>query len=131
MFRNFPFLVKSFFFFSSSFFIRRKYYIVFYYPQHFNRGEYSKNQFFTPLIDTCKKNNLRYILIEEPDYNSNSKRNKDAVYFDFIFVIILFLRKLFSTEMNVITKDHKIGRFLSKTIFLNIEYTIFFRPLMP
>ena len=38
-----------------------------------------KNSFFTPLIDTCKKNNLRYILIEEPDYNSNSKRNKDSV----------------------------------------------------
>jgi hypothetical protein len=74
------------------------------------------------LINTSKKNNLRYILIEEPDYNSNSKRNKDAVYFDFIFVIILVLRKLFSTEMDAITKDHKIGRFLSNTFFLNIKF---------
>ena len=122
MFRNFPFLVKSFFFFFTSFFIRRKYDVVFYYPQHFNRGMVQENSFFTPLINTSKKNNLRYILIEEPDYNSNSKRNKDAVYFDFIFVIILVLRKLFSTEMNVITKDHKIGRFLSKTIFFNIKF---------
>ena len=122
MFSNFPFLVKSFFFFFTSFFIRRKYDVVFYYPQHFNRGMVQENSFFTPLINTSKKNNLRYILIEEPDYNSNSKRNKDAVYFDFIFVIILVLRKLFSTEMNVITKDHKIGRFLSKTIFFNIKF---------
>ena len=96
--------------------------MVFYYPQHFNRGMEHKNSFFTPLIDTCKKHNLRYILIEEPDYNSNSKRNKNAIYFDFIFVIILVLRKLFSTEMDVITKDQKIGRFLSKTIFFNIKF---------
>jgi hypothetical protein len=122
MFRNFPYLIKSGYFFFTSFFIRRKYDVVFYYPQHFNRGMEHKNSFFTPLIDTCKKHNLRYILFEEPDYNSNSKRNKDAVYFDFIFVIILVLRKLFSTEMNVITKDHKIGRFLSKTIFFNIKF---------
>jgi hypothetical protein len=122
MFRNFPFLVKSFFFFFTSFFIRRKYDVVFYYPQHFNRGMVQENSFFTPLINTSKKNNLRYILIEEPDYNSNSKRNKDAVYFDFIFVIILVLRKLFSTEMDAITKDHKIGRFLSNTFFLNIKF---------
>ena len=122
MFSNLLFLIKSCYFFLSSFFITRKYDVVFYCPQHFNRGIEHKNSFFTPLIDTCKKNNLRYILIEEPDYNSNSKRNKDAVYFDFIFVIILVLRKLFSTEMNVITKDHKIGRFLSKTIFFNIKF---------
>mgnify|MGYP006074846929 FL=1 len=122
MFSNFPFLVKSFFFFFTSFFIRRKYDVVFYYPQHFNRGMVQENSFFTPLINTSKKNNLRYILIEEPDYNSNSKRNKDAVYFDFIFVIILVLRKLFSTEMDAITKDHKIGRFLSNTFFLNIKF---------
>ena len=125
MFRNLSSFLKSFFFFLSSFFIRREYNVLFYYPQHFNRGVECQNPFFSTLIETCKRNNIRYILIEEPDYKSNSRRDNNAVYFDFIFVIILVLRKLFSTEMNVITKDHKIGRFLSRTIFLNIKFENF------
>ena len=122
MFSNIISLANSFCFFLASLFIRREYDVVFYYPQHFNRGIEYVNLFFVPLINTCKRNNLRYILIEEPDYHSNSRRNNEAVYFDFIFVIILVLRKLFSTEMDVITKDHKIGRFLSRNILLNIKF---------
>lgn len=72
---------------------KKHYDIVFYYPQHFNRSEFGTNLFFDPLIALCKENELRYLVIEEPDRGTTFPRNKKAYRFDFYFYLILLLRK--------------------------------------
>lgn len=111
------YFIQSFLFFSTGFFAKREYDVVFYYPHHFNRGDKNENGFFKQLLECCDKHNISYVVFEEPDYSSAAKRNKNAISFDFMYVLIVLLRKLFSTEMNIQIKDQKIGRFLSKIFF--------------
>ena len=113
-------LLKSCWFFICSIFIKREYDIVFYYPQHFNRGSEDKNIYFTHLIKACKQEGMSYSIFEEPDFSSIAKRNKNAIPFDFIFLVIIFFRRMFNSEMDDRVKDIKIGKFLSKTFFRNI-----------
>ena len=122
MLRNLPYIIQSFFFFLSGLIKKRKYDVVFYYPQHFNRGMYNENQFFKQLLLSCDNNNISYMVFEEPDFTIRSKRNHKAVPFDFIYLLVILLRKLYSSKLTTLVKDHKIGRFLSKTIFLNIKF---------
>lgn len=67
--------------------------VIFYYPQHFNRSVNGTNPFFDPLLTICEENQLRYLLIEEPDRGTAFPRNKKAYKFDFYFYLILLLRK--------------------------------------
>jgi hypothetical protein len=116
---------QSFVFFASGLFVKRNFDVVFYYPHHFNRGKKNENQFFKKLLQTCEKHNISYVVFEEPDYSSVAKRNKNAIGFDFVYVLIILLRKLFSTEMSIQTKDQKIGRFLSKVLFRSFTFKHF------
>ena len=75
-------------------FLKKPYDVVFYYPQHFNRSKNGTNPYFDPLIAICQKNNLRYLVLEEPDSKTKYPRNKQARKFDFWFYIILVLRKI-------------------------------------
>ncbi len=86
--------LKSFFFFLSSFFKKREYDVLFYYPAHFNRGEGDINPFFEPLYGICRKHNISYLVIEEPELFKKTKRNAKAVPFDFMLIAILVLRKI-------------------------------------
>lgn len=65
------------------------------------------------MIDTCRDNHLSYLIIEEPDYHLKLPRNKRAVKFDFFYLIISVLRKLYSNVSCVYEKDRKIGSILS------------------
>tara|TARA_B100001758_G_C18416864_1_gene620796 strand:+ start:10065 stop:11153 length:1089 start_codon:yes stop_codon:yes gene_type:complete len=105
-----------------SIFIKREYDVVFYYPQHFNRGSKDENIYFSNLINACRQEGLSYTVFEEPDFSLNSNRNMNAIPFDFIFVIIILLRRLFNSEMDARTKDVRIGGFLSKTFFRCISF---------
>jgi hypothetical protein len=115
-------LLQSCWFFICSIFIKREYDVVFYYPQHFNRGSQDENSYFMHLINACKEDGISYSIFEEPDFSSCSNRNKNAIPFDFIFLLIIFLRKMFNSEIDDRVKDIKIGRFLSKTFFRNITF---------
>ncbi len=115
-------LFRSFFYFTTSIFLKKKYDIIFYYPKHFNRGIKKENYYFSSLINSCKRHNITYLLFEEPDSYLIANRNKSTIPFDFIFYLIIFLRKLFNTEVNLIFKDNKIGIFLSKTFFRGIKF---------
>ena len=95
---------------------KKSYSIVFYYPQHFNRNS-DQNVYFKILIKTCKENNIDYLVIEEPDFNSKCKRNKKATPFDFYFIIILLLRKLYSKKYTYSEIDYKIGVLFSNLFF--------------
>lgn len=68
--------------------------VIFYYPQHFNRSEVGTNSFFEPLILLCEKNNWSYLLIEEPDRNTDKPSNPIAKKFGLFLFLILALRKI-------------------------------------
>jgi hypothetical protein len=113
---------QSLFFFTKTLFVKRSYQVIFYYPQHFNRGEENKNLYFKHLLSTCDSNNISYIIFEEPDFYTNKQRNNSSIPFDFIFFLIVLMRKFFSSEMDDISKHHKIGHFFSRVILYNLEF---------
>ena len=90
--------------------------VLFYYPHHFNRGDNSENMYFQHLYKSCIKNNLSYLIFEEPDFkNSNYKRSKLSTPFDFIYLIIILLRKLNLSDKN-------IGKILSVTFLRGLTF---------
>lgn len=115
--------LKSAIFFIRLFFFKQKADVIFYYPQHFNRGNNGINLYFIGMIDSCKNHEISYLVFEEPDYSSNKPRNKSSVPFDFLFLIIRLLRKLFKSEENTIKRDQKIGSILSRRLLRNLEFT--------
>ena len=63
-------------------FIPKKYDVVFVSSVVFNRGSDSENILFRPMIDCCKKNNLKYVIFEDTDLKgifSNFNRSKEAM----------------------------------------------------
>ncbi len=76
---------------------KKSYDIIFYYPQHFNRNKAGNNPLFSPLLSICKSNNIRHLVLEEPDYNTNYPRNNEAITFDIYFFTIILLRKIIPT----------------------------------
>ena len=112
----------SFFYFIKLAFIKKHYQIIFYAPHHFNRGNNSENIFFKDLLDVCKRHNLSFLYLEEPDVFSSHKRSKIAIPFDFIYYLIVFLRKFMRLEMSYIYKDKIIGSFIKKIFFKNITF---------
>jgi hypothetical protein len=65
-----------------------------------------------PLIDSCKEAGLTYSLLEEPDFKSKQARNPQALKFDFVFLIVVLMRKFFSSK-KIIQNDQKIGSLFS------------------
>ena len=113
-------------------FSRKEYDVVFVSSIVFNRGSDSENILFRPMIDCCKKNNLKYIIFEDTDLKgiySNFNRSKEAIPFDFVSLIQIVLRKLFNlfskepTEINEIyAREKKISKIL-RIIFFNRFYS--------
>ena len=93
--------LQSFFYFFTLLFVPKKVDVVFYYPQHFNRDKQGGNQFFEPLFKACVNNNVSYLVFEEVDFTSNNPRNKSAIPFDFVFYLILILRKFKLTDISI------------------------------
>ena len=106
---------KSFIFFITSIFFRRKVDIVFYYPHHFNRDKSSQNIYFNHLYKCCKEVNKSFLIFEEPDRFSKIGRNSKTIPFDFIYYLIIFLRKF-------IKSDQYIGKLLCKSFFAKIYF---------
>ena len=96
--------------------------VLFYYPQHFNRGKDGTNDFFKPFLDCCKKYNISYVLFEEPS-ETNARRNKNAIPFDFVFYFIVLLRKLLPLRKyrHFEEREWQIGRILKSFFFRAIK----------
>ena len=109
------YFLKSVIFFVSSFFFKKSVDIVFYYPKHFNRGESSQNLYFNHLYKSCYEANKSILIFEEPDRFSKISRNNKTIPFDFIYYLIIFLRKF-------IKSDYVIGKFLNKSFFAKINF---------
>jgi hypothetical protein len=112
----------SVFYFIKLAFTKKHYCIIFYSRHHFNRGENSENIFLKDLLNVCEIHNLSFLYLEEPDIYSNQKRSKNAIPFDFIYYLIVFLRKFMRLELSSIDKDKKIGSFLRKIFFKKITF---------
>lgn len=91
--------------------------VIFYYPQHFNRGDNNSNPYFEPLINSCKKYNVSYLLLEEPSFSSisNSSKNLHQKYFYWLYFILVF-RKLI--PLFLFSNFEARERFLGKLINL-------------
>ena len=95
------------------FFVRKKKYdFTIYSPSYFVVE--GKHLHFNSLINFFRKNNISFLYVEEP-YKRNSKRSINAYYFDFIFFIIVFFRKII-IDSNHISIDKKIARLLRPLI---------------
>ena len=125
------------FFISMKYFVKlifslKEYDVVFVSSVIFNRGSEGENILFRPMIDCCKKNNLKYLIFEDTDLKgiySNFQRSKEAVPFDFVSFIQIVLRKFFNlfskepTEINEIySRENKISKIL-RTIIFNRFYS--------
>lgn len=113
-------LLKSIKFMVSHIFNNKEYDVVFYYPQHFNRDRNNENPFFKPYYDVCNKNNLTYIILEEPCKGEKSNIT-NAVPFDIIFYIIQLLRRVIPLK-NVIDKDNYIGKFIGRFLLRSFSF---------
>ena len=107
--------IKSFFFFLCLIFRKIEIDVIFYYPHHFNRGSDGENVSFFHLYQSCKNNNLTYLVFEEPDFYSSQPRGKDPIPFDFVYLLIIFLRRF-------IKSDRMIGEFLSFTFLRRLKF---------
>jgi len=116
------FFFRSILYFIVLIFRKREYDVIFYYPQHFNRGNKNKNNYFKHLIESCKDKGLRFIVFEEPDFSSRFKRNDEAEPFDVIFYFILLLRKLIFLKSYNSRKDKIIGKILAQLFFKRIYF---------
>ena len=116
------YLFYSIFFFVKQAFSKKHYRIIFYSPHHFNRGKNTENLFFKDLLDVCKIHDISFLYLEEPDIYSNQKRSKTAIPFDFIYYLIIFLRKFMHSEMSSIEIDKRLGCSVKRIFFRNITF---------
>lgn len=96
-------------------FYRKVYDVIFYYPQHFNRGKDNVNPYFERMISSVEKNEMSYLLLEEPDVFGSSKSMKNSLAKQFYWLyIILVLRKIL--PLFLFTSFEARERFLGKLI---------------
>ena len=116
--------IRSFFFFIRLF-KPKNVDVVFYYPQHFNKSKSGNIPLFNHLIASCEIHGVSYCLFEEPDFQVKSPRNKNAVPFDFVWFLILVLRKLsFNKKDETFNRqEQRIGAILKSTIFRKFNFT--------
>ena len=119
---RFYYFFSSFFYFVKQVFTKKHYRIIFYSPHHFNRGINKENFFFKDLFNVCKQHDFNFLYLEEPDLYSNQNRSKKAIPFDFIYYLIIFLRKLFGSEITYIERDKRIGGFIKNIFFRKITF---------
>ncbi len=125
---SFFYYIKSASYFLKTIFVPMNYDIVFVQHNHFNRNSEGSNPFFVPFLDLCKKHNLKYIIFEEVSISGNFSmypRNPNAHPMDFLKVIQLGLRKIFSNK-NVDYTDY-IKFYEREMKVVKLITTVFFR----
>jgi len=102
-----------------------KYDIIFYYPQHFNRSTTGTNLFLDPFVRSCKNNNVKYLLIEEPDYRTHAPVGKGVLHFDCMLYLVLILRKVIRMKGSVETREQKIGQIINSLTFSRLKCGVY------
>jgi len=68
--------------------------IIFIAPQHFNRDDDGTNPYFKKFIQTCEENNISYMKLESPEYESPFPHDQAAIRVDFLFWLMMLIRKI-------------------------------------
>ena len=79
-------------------FIPKDYDVVFVSSETFNRGKDGENFLFKPMIEFCKKNNLKYIIFEDSYFKSYTEytKNEESISLDFILIAQIILKKIYN-----------------------------------
>jgi hypothetical protein len=77
-------------------FIPKDYDVVFVSSDIFNRGKGGENLLFKPMIEFCKKNNLKFIIFEDTYFKSymDYTKNEESISLDFILIAQIILKKI-------------------------------------
>ena len=102
-----------------------KYDIIFYYPQHFNRSSLGENSYLEKFIISCKKNEVKYLLVEEPDYDTDAPKGKEVLGFALILFLILFMRKVLKVSQSFETREQQIGRVINFLTFSRLQSPLY------
>ena len=124
--------LKSMRYFISVLFIKKEYDVIFIYENHFNRGKNGENLFLFPMIESCKKNNIKYIVFEDTDLKaafSSFPRNKEAIPLDFISLLRIIYRKFYKNKNFIkgknryyFDREKNFAFLMKKTFFKNFKF---------
>ena len=68
--------------------------VILYYPQHFNRSTKGTNPYFDSIVEVCKENKVKYLIMEEPDGEASNPRDPQCMKADAFFWVVTIMRKL-------------------------------------
>lgn len=115
-------------------FVSKKYDVVFVSSSAFNRGRNGENIFFKPMIECCKKNNLKYAVFEETYFTSylDYDINKNSIPLDFITILQIIFRKIYNliyqkpiSVDEIYFQDLKISKILKSLFFNKLDSKIY------
>lgn len=113
-------ILYSFFQLTKHILLGKKTDVVLYYPQHFNRSTKGTNPYFDSIVEVCKENGVKYLIMEEPDSETSNPRNPRCMKADAFFWIVTIMRKLMRVThkgKNVVEIDAKIAHIWDITTF--------------
>ena len=114
---------KSFIFFLKSQFINTNFDVIFTSSISFNREKNFLNPYFEPFIEICKKENLEFVVFEEPDLGrafKNMLHGKHSVSLFLITFTEIIFRKLFFF-VNASKREAYIRKIIKTLYFRNIS----------
>ena len=120
-------MFSSMLYFLKLIFVRKDYDVTFVSSAYFNRGDKGENLLLKPMINSCKKHKLKYIVFEDTDLRGlydNFDRSSEALPFDFISLIQIILRKFFNlffikpeSESELYKREYKISKIIKRLFF--------------
>lgn len=132
---NWKRLFASMNYFLKHIFFTKEYDVVFVSSVFFNRGHNGENALLKPMIESCKKNNLNFVIFEDADLKGeykNFRRSNDSIPFDFISLLQIILRKFYNliyknplSENEKYTREHKISNVLKKIFFRKFNSKVY------
>lgn len=102
-----------------------QYDVIFYYPQHFNRSTTGINLLLDSFVRSCKNNNVKYLLVEEPDYRTHAPVGKEVLHFDCILCLVLLLRKVIKIKDTFEAREQRIGQIINSLTFSRLKCGVY------
>ena len=116
-------------------FIPKEYDVVFVSSVVFNRGNNGENALLKPMIESCKKNNLNFVIFEDADLKGeykNFRRSNNSIPFEFISLFQVILRKFFNliyknslSENENYIREYKISNVLKNFFFRKFNSKVY------